>query len=87
MVEVTVTQEDIDAGVPCDAGKCPIARRLHSLFGGTWEVMNSHALLEMGPRIRLPDQAIDFADDFDAGLPVRPFTFTLDYDPPEEAQP
>lgn len=90
-VAVTVTEEHIAAGHPCDAARCPVALALLDAFPGAlraevWfsdedgEEPSATAWFP-GGRIMdlvLPDAAGQFASDVDGGLDVSPFTFTVD---------
>ena|SRR6185295_16123731 len=68
-VEIEVTQEDIDRATRGDNRRCPIAwavKRANEARGGS-----PYALL-VGS---MPESARAFVRDFEAGHPVRPFTF------------
>lgn len=66
--KVSVTQEDIQKGVPGDSARCPIHRALRRAVGGEdgWNLLVEN----------MPLEVIQFVRRFDAGLAVEPFTFT-----------
>lgn len=85
---VTVTQKDIDAGVPRRACACPIARAigLPGLIVGPCD--NGYWIVCDDDRYHvLPGEAGDFATRFDAGDPVAPFSFTLPAGVPWDSLP
>lgn len=64
---ITVTQQDIDRGVKHSGKECPIAlavNRAATLGDELWHV-------------RYPREVGYFIRDFDAGQPVKPFSFWL----------
>jgi hypothetical protein len=84
-VTVTVTREHIDRGAERTCDRCPVALAIMAAVPGLSfvEVMSpelGYALLfgmdsDVGD-MDLPGSAKQFIRDFDAGRPVRPFTFT-----------
>ena len=84
-IRVSVTQEDIDAGVACDCEKCPIARAMRALgYNATVDddivyIWNEELRWE-GKKLlwrRLPEVAVRFVAAFDGGQVVEPFEFEL----------
>lgn len=77
-MRVTVTEEDIRNGVAGDGDHCAIACALRRTNGEEWCVevpgVWNHTTFE---RWRLPETACRFAEDFDAGQDVRPFSFDM----------
>jgi hypothetical protein len=79
-VTVDVTAEDIATGGPWQPRYCPLALAIGRAVGGgevivgTVDVTLHYATWAI---VALPRQAILFERDFDAGLPVGPFRFTL----------
>lgn len=79
-IEVIVTREDIEKGVPESDELCPVALAVKRLFGFDWvyvgiggcfiDIDNSE-----GKRFSLPIEARDFIRDFDNGKEVNPFIF------------
>jgi hypothetical protein len=83
IVAIEVTQADIDAGGH-SCGDCPlwlaITRALPGPLGlcvGQWFVEDRDGIVAA-----LPDEAVEWIAAYDAGFPVRPFTFGLDVDEP-----
>lgn len=81
-VTVSVTQDDIDHGIPEDGCACPIARAarraipsLPELVVGIYELFPSNIGRHLA---ELPDAAMAFIDRFDQNGAVEPFEFTLD---------
>lgn len=90
-VEITVTAEHIAAGKQCDCVKCPVALAikdaLHPLSIDVQSDLINFGL--PGGRyspVHPPEEVSYFVDEFDDGLPVEPFTFTLEL-PDEVAVP
>lgn len=91
-VHVSVTQEDIDKGIPSDATACPIARALRRHFGPD----DRHIDVEVDSVIWVSDNngvdmiatatndVEDFVERFDNGIPVEPTEFDLMF---EDARP
>jgi hypothetical protein len=86
MTTVSVTAEHIARGEPGDCGWCPIALAVADALPGLAYLSIRLQDIDLRPRpdedlivIGMPDEAVDFILDFDAGKPVKPFTFELDY--------
>ena len=84
-VVVSVTQEDIAAGEPCEALSCPVAIAIRRATGlRTYVDEDTIALGERyrgGPfvvSLPPPPEVTRFVDRFDHRRPVSPFTFTLE---------
>ena len=75
-ITVNVTERDIAFGTRNACEYCPIARALARAIDGKPSVHLSYAMIGES-RYNLPREAIQFVVDFDAGLPVRPLSFTL----------
>ena len=86
-IRINVTKRDIDRGIPYSSHACPVASaiRRHSHLAdycvGPTYVVNGEGIID-DVAIPLPEVAIRFVSDFDAGRPVNPIRFTLE--PPEE---
>lgn len=79
-MNVTVTQEDIDGGLPELTLECPVARALERAYGMQVEVeyTDLHWWSPAPPHSwhEIPSRRVQqFIADFDAGKPVKPFTF------------
>jgi hypothetical protein len=75
---IKVLQEDIDAGVPSDNLKCPIARAANRFFGKPIHVGTSILYPDLSPwDAELPDEAMEFVRKFDNREPVEPFEFCI----------
>jgi hypothetical protein len=74
VIQITVTQNDIDQGERLDVRACPIARAVRRKFGETREIEVADVLsidnihYELSPRAR---QFIRDFDEYGAGGPVR----------------
>ena len=83
-MQVTVTQDDIDRGVPRMPCRCPIARALRRLFPTAQVYLafwSKTGVLGEDPLRSLPIEARTFIRDFDrSGKRSGPFTFELDLD-------
>lgn len=87
-VHITVTADDIAAGMPGSNCRCPIAlairRALPWLTAPGLPVVQLYAVeLADGldaPLAALPDEAATFIEDFDHGGLVVPFAFDLEID-------
>lgn len=76
-MRVEVTQEDIDQGKPRRVTLCPVARAVGRVATNRYKVTAFYLVpcRTSLPRVILPDKAMLFIDAFDAGQPVKPFTF------------
>lgn len=78
-MKVYVTKKDIEQGRKSAICLCPVALALKRRTKKVWMVYG-HGLKEAGtfrPSMLLPPEACRFVDDFDAGNPVKPFSFKL----------
>jgi hypothetical protein len=80
-VDLSVTQDDIDRGVPADSSNCPVARRLIALGYQNVEVADQIDVTVEGILYRCdaPNEINDFVSAFDDRGPraVEPFTVNL----------
>ena len=81
-VQIDVTQEDLDEGVRCSFRKCPIARAIRRVFGGSWSVGSYTAVYRDDSRsfiysVDLPREATVFMRAFDTGDMLAPFSFEV----------
>ena len=86
-MKITVTPLDIVAGARGEPCSCPIALAIRRQIPGSDPLVTPE---EVGiewddrrvdyPAYDLPQEARDFIGRFDAGLPVDPFEFDLDYE-------
>ena len=80
-VTIEVTQPDIDSGVCDHAGKCAIANAACRQFSFPNAYVNGEGIdLQSADcktihELSIPPEAVDFMDQFDAGQPVKPFSF------------
>lgn len=80
---IHVTQDDIKLGIRADCHLCPIALAIERALGvhdvgvyhGTADWCKPKRKTRWGAN--LPIEAQTFISDFDAGAPVKPFTFNL----------
>jgi hypothetical protein len=87
MTTISVTAEHIAKGERDSCRFCPVARAISEALPDIELVAVDSAYASFGhpdawPRCReiaLPDPATRFIEAFDAGDPVKPFTFELDY--------
>ena len=79
-ITVDVTEEDIKNGVRQNGFMCPIACALKRHKQDEYDPIWAGALhLRIGKfKGETPDDAFYFIDNFDKGLPVTPFSFTLE---------
>jgi hypothetical protein len=91
IIRVIVTEEDILQGKPHKSSCCPIALALRRIphvvlaAGHCPRVFHDEASIQLEDwpfpeGSMLPVRAQDFIDDFDAGDPVEPFIFNLEFD-------
>lgn len=79
---ITITQEDIDNGIPNEADSCPVARAIRRATGqpvrvGDCTIVINREFIYQPPTVR------QFVYDFDDGAyTVNPFSFELDYELP-----
>ena len=77
-MKITVTQNNIDNGVPKNSCKCPIARALKQIFPGEdIEVKRSSIYIGKSIHYAMPLKACYFIVDFDEGREVYPFEFEV----------
>jgi hypothetical protein len=80
ILNIKVTQEDIDRGKRDSSFACPVARAASrwgfvALVGGIF--INLYAYGGRGFRCQLPQDTVNFIKSFDTGEPVKPFEFEL----------
>jgi hypothetical protein len=80
---VSVTAEHIATGERESGSHCAVALALVDAFDASY-VWVGGVSVQMEARERLiefelPGEVEDFIHEFDDGVPVRPFTFTVDY--------
>ena len=87
---IFVTDDDIEKGIRCNAGWCPIARAARRAFDAAQVPYNqglsvSQAIYPLGygpldkyPRFSLPSYAKSFVYWFDQGHDVMPFSFEIE---------
>lgn len=80
-LHISVTQEDIDKGLPMVAACCPVARAIQRVTGdSSWRV-GPMRISPAGPvYYDTPREVSKFVVAFDRHLPVSPFEFDLDVD-------
>lgn len=85
MATINVTSEDISRGEPKNARCCPVAIAIGRHANWATEVTVDR--YEIGfetdincesELVSTPAEASEFIKDFDAGMPVQPFSFNLD---------
>lgn len=88
-IEIHVYQNDIDNGRKNTAANCPIARAAKRAFPGlavsvgtktltVWPVVNKELNLYGRDTVYdLPEEAVDFVNQFDGDRPVEPFIFAV----------
>jgi hypothetical protein len=78
-MRIEVTQEDINEGCQSSCMSCPIALAIARAYGCAAEVGNVSVRVEGFGGFRLPQEAINFIDQFDNHGPaaVAPFSFEL----------
>lgn len=83
LVKIEVLQSDIDSGRPDDCGFCPVAlaikraanvKTIHVSLATVVIYFTKSSLC----RIKLPAEANEFIDKFDAEKEVEPFSFDLE---------
>lgn len=82
---IDVTETDISLGERKDCSECAVARAIHRKLPNDRVQIVEHEgyQIEIGPAViikNLPLPIVNFINDFDAGLPVSPFSFHLDPD-------
>lgn len=77
-ITISVNQMDIDRGRRGDSDHCPVAIAASRVLGcvsvGTRSMTFHYGVIR---RVPLPIKAVVFINDFDRGVPVRPFYFKL----------
>lgn len=77
---ISVTQEDIDHGVPFCSKKCPVALALQRKYPRSF-VSVSNKAFTVGKKTRvLSPTAARFVSSFDRYTKVRPFQFTIPWE-------
>jgi hypothetical protein len=76
---IEVTQEDIDNGKRRRCRHCPVALALRRFTRSVWVADQSYLHnLDLQKEIGTPNRVSFFIEEFDAGKPVKPFTFKID---------
>lgn len=78
---VNVTRDRIKQGVRYSCDHCPIANAIREENGHESTVGYGRVTVYGGKRAtqyRMPAEAVTFAQDFDAGVRVRPITFEME---------
>lgn len=80
--KIDVTAEDIEHGHRNNCFLCPVALAFERITRHTIKVNSRHVSNKATGFLinKLPHSAKQFINDFDDGLPVRPFTFEIDLD-------
>ena len=89
-MKVEVTPQDIARGHPEDNCCCPVALAVRRAVGiatsvGTGKIVVDYAT-PWQTEIWNPEEVTEFVERFDAGLPVEPFAFDLEFDPVSHAK-
>lgn len=78
---VEVTENDIQSGVPCSSGNCPIAMAIERTIGQLFPVSGCFTMFSIDAKRKIrvmecdQDNFINFIGDFDQGKKVKPFSF------------
>ena len=84
-ITVNVTQEDIDEGQERECESCPIALAVRRLLNCGVTVHEAICLFGAKHGVcALADEPFAFVKAFDAGLPVKPFSFIATFQDYEE---
>lgn len=79
MIEINVTQEDINKGIKSDCSKCPIALAANRVIPNGALAVGGASITYWNEKeaisILLPEIALKFIRDFDSGRKVKPFSF------------
>lgn len=81
-LRITVTEDDIRAGIPYDIHSCAVALAARRTVSGLISVANDLTVWDektelLIGRYPLPHEVYDFINDFDNGIPVHPLSFEL----------
>ena len=77
-MKIKVTQEHIERGVVKDCDVCPVALAMQeAMEDDKVRVFSTYIETSEGNYIT-PESVGDFIDNFDEGLPVKPFEFELE---------
>jgi len=79
-MKITVTQKDINKGIPRIGDKCPIALAIKRKTHKYVQVGCTYAWVKLKNRMVtyvLPDTVVQFIKDFDENRKVRPFSVKL----------
>lgn len=77
MIPVSITQEDIDAGVPCNGRACPVHRAVARATGSMDVWVDGMTIAIDGKEYRTPSIVETFINDLDSGRPVEPIDFQI----------
>jgi len=78
-VKIKVTQRHIDTAYPGECDSCPVALAIRDAVDGRPVSVFYGSIVIGKSDCFMPDEVYDFVLDFDAGAPVEPFEFDLDY--------
>lgn len=88
-MKITVTQQDIDTGIPWMLCGCPIARAIKRATGKVAAVLADNTVLlnpcsDHAQKISLPPEAAKWREDYDREphVVMSPFSFELAYEVP-----
>jgi hypothetical protein len=76
IILIEVTQSNIARGTQGDPCACPIALAFRDT--GRLATVNTVDVIIDARIAMLPDEAVRFIEDFDAGYPVAPFSFEIE---------
>jgi len=78
---IDVTQECINNGTPGNPASCPIAKAIKNLSVDFWDLGVTNYYIRINSSYcKVPEEAMNFIDDYDNDKPVKPFKFILDTD-------
>lgn len=83
LLELTVTQQHIDAGNPGDCYQCPVALALKEATGLCWKVHEDHLYChERDYHVQPPQKVVDFIRAYDDGQAylgegLKPIAFSI----------
>ena len=77
--KITVTQGDIERGIPCRSGECPVSVAMQRAFKSYCKVGTDYALVfDRNKEVKHSAQVRNFIRRFDAGKKVKPFSFEVE---------
>ena len=76
-IEINIEQDAIDNGVKDNGTDCPIALSARAQYPEANDIeVCEYSIFMFGECFDLPDEAVSFIENFDAGKTVSPFEFT-----------